>query len=243
MKSKTDKIIIIYLLIFVVLECAVHRKVVFMMDDFWYATNLVTGEPLSGIKDVLQSQAWHFMNWGGRNISHGVLQLLLMSDELCADILNIIVTFTLSYLICELADAKKVMYFCAVFFMLISLNGDVKLSMFWQAGSANYLYCTNWILLFIIIYLRQVKKPDAPALRGIVFWILPLGLISGWSNENMGPASFVCIFCKVSKKKGSGVDVAGKCSFPIWQYFGSSRSRQLCEKCFCRRESVFRGGV
>lgn len=220
MKSK-KYILAIGLLVFAVLELLVHRRVVFMMDDFWYATNLVTGEPLRSFTDVVQSQAWHFMNWGGRCISHGVLQLLLMSGELCADIFNIVVTFTLSYLICELADTKKLLHFSTVFFMLISLNGDVKLSMFWQAGSANYLYCTNWILLFIIVYLRHVKEADARPLKGVGFWIVPLGLISGWSNENMGPACFILTlmvivyFTKFLKKK-----------IPLWMWFGSAAS--LC---------------
>lgn len=227
MKKKIDKtqisngIILICFMVFVGLEFALHRKVVFMMDDLWYATNLSTGEPLSSIWDVFQSQAWHFMNWGGRSISHGVLQLVLMSGELCADILNMIVTFTLSYLICELADTKKLVSFCTVFFLLISLNGDVKLSMFWQAGSANYLYCTNWILLFVFVFMRQVKQPQAKALKGISFWILPLGLISGWSNENMGPASFVLTlmvivyFVRFLKRK-----------VPLWMWLGSAAA--LC---------------
>lgn len=207
--------IVVCTLIFALLEFGLHRKVVFMMDDFWYATNLVTGEPLASAGDVIQSQIWHFLNWGGRSITHGVLQFILMGGELFADVLNMIVTLTLCWMICELADAKNLMSFCTAFVLLVSLNGDVSRSMFWQSGAVNYLYSTNWILLFVLVYMRQVKNPEAKSLKGAGLWIIPLGLVSGWSNENMGPASFclslivIGYFVKFLNRK-----------VPAWMWFG-----------------------
>ncbi len=211
--------VIIGTIIYAVLEFLLHRKVVFMMDDLWYATNLETGAPLSGFGDVMQSQIWHFLNWGGRNVAHGVLQLTLMGGELFADILNLIMTLTLCLLICELAGTRNLLSFCTAFVLLISLNGDVKLSMFWQSGSANYLYTSTWILLFVLIYIRQVKDPEAKLLKGVTWWMIPLGLASGWSNENVGPASFclslivIWYFAKILKKK-----------VPVWMWTGSLAS-------------------
>lgn len=202
-----------------VYEFLLHRKYIFVWDDGWYATNLVTGEPLASIADVIESQIWHFMNWGGRCINHGLLQIVLMNGELFADVLNMVVTFTLCYLICELAGKKNLIYYCISFFLLIGLNTDVKLSMFWQSGSVNYLYSTNWILLFLIVYMRQVKNPEAGRLKGIEFWMIPLGLITGWSNENMGPACFttaiivILYFVKGLKKK-----------VPVWMWIGAFTS-------------------
>lgn len=214
-------VLFVCFLIEALLEFKVHRRFVFMRDDLWYTTNLVTGEPLAGIADVIESQLWHFQNWGGRNINHGLLQLVLMGGELFADILNMIVTCTLSFLICETAGKRNVKYFCLSFFLLISLNTDIKQSMFWQSGAANYLYSTNWVLLFIFLYLRQVRNPDAKQPWGITLWMIPLGLITGWSNENMGPASFAfCVmvlvyFGKLLKKK-----------VPVWMWLGAVSS--LC---------------
>ncbi len=45
------------LAVLIVMGFAAQRKVPFMMDDEWYCTNLVTGEPLAGLGDVL-SQAF-----------------------------------------------------------------------------------------------------------------------------------------------------------------------------------------
>ncbi len=198
MTTKTQKKHIIHILLLLfclttiaLAEFLLHRRFIFLWDDLWYSTNLVTNQPLHSLRDIWTSQCWHFMNWGGRNITHGLLQFIIMQGELFADILNLIVTFTLSYLICKLADTKSLLLFCISFFSLFTLNADIKLSMFWQSGSANYLYSTNWILLFLIVYLRELKESNARPLRLITLWILPLGLITGWSTENMGPACFI----------------------------------------------------
>lgn len=72
-----------------VVEFFMHRETAFMMDDIWYGTNLATGEPLRSLGDIVEGQIWHFMNWGGRSMTHAALQLTLMSGELAADRLSI----------------------------------------------------------------------------------------------------------------------------------------------------------
>lgn len=208
-----------FMILEAVLQFAFHRRYFFCKDDLWYATNLVTGEPLTGIADIIEGQVWHYFNWGGRSINHGLLQFVLMQGELFADILNIIVTFTLCYFICKLAGAKGIGVYCVSFFLLISLSTDIHLSMFWQSGAVNYLYPTNWILLFLLIYIRHVREPELRKLPGVELWIVPLGFITGWSNENMGPACFLATlmvifyWAKLLKKK-----------IPVWMWLGSVSS-------------------
>ena len=60
----------------------VNDAVPFMMDDLWYAEKLVSTEgpsgiPITSFKDIVESQIWHFYNWGGRSVTHGLLQVLL----------------------------------------------------------------------------------------------------------------------------------------------------------------------
>lgn len=219
-KLTNNKIIYPILMVCTLLEAfwefLLHKRFIFLWDDLWYSTNLVTGAPLSGISDIIEGQYWHYFNWGGRSINHSILQLTLMGGELFADILNLLVTFTLCYLICEIAGKKNIKYYCISFFLLISLNTDIKLSMFWQSGSVNYLYSTNWILLFLLINLRYVKNPDSKKIPGLSLLMLPLGLITGWSNENMGPACavtafIIIIYCfKYLKRKA-----------PLWMWSGA----------------------
>lgn len=196
-------------------EFKFHRRFTFLWDDTWYATDLVTGTPVQSIGDIIKAQYWHYFNWGGRTVNHGVLQFVLMQGELFADVLNIIITFLLSYIICKLANAKSLFTYCIAFISLISFNTDIKLSMFWQSGSVNYLYSSVWIFAFLLVYVRQIKKPEAKSLPLAFLWMFPLGLITGWSNENMGPASFLAAslaifyFIKKLRKKA-----------PLWMWTG-----------------------
>ena len=256
-----------------------HRAVPFMMDDLWYSTMLSDETPITSFADIVKSQVWHYNNWGGRSITHGILQLTLLLGERGADILNVAVTFLLAAVACVVAQNKKLPAFWAALALMLGLNANWKMSMFWQAGAANYLYITVFILLFAWCYLRELPDkgklfpgartifpvgkaagvgrsesvpgagvgrresvpgagvgrresvPEAEAgsgrtapggraensagntiagaehmaapeenqsggetfllpkpLPGIVLWILPLSVLAGWSNENMGPA-------------------------------------------------------
>lgn len=199
-----------------------HRAVPFMMDDLWYATLLSEETPIGSLGDIIKSQIWHYNNWGGRSITHGILQLTLLAGEHWADILNVIFTLLLCAMISVVADNRRLVTALMALSMLLGLNANWKMSMFWQAGAANYLYITVFILLFIYCYLKEVpdesgrhvanttessqqvgvqnrsgtQKKLTPegqpcGLPGITLWILPLGLIAGWSNENMGPVAWL----------------------------------------------------
>lgn len=186
-----------------------NKSVPFMMDDLWYSTMLFSEEPIHSLGDIVESQIWHYFNWGGRSIAHGILQLTLLAGEKVADILNVVVTILLGSMICVVAGVTKkengLFYLLAAIGMLLGFNANWKLSMFWQAGAANYLYITVFLLVFLYCYLREIPEEcrirereiasapteDKKNLSGINLWILPLGLIAGWSNENMGSALWI----------------------------------------------------
>ena len=186
-----------------------HREVPFMMDDLWYSTLLFEDTPISTLGDIVKSQVWHYYNWGGRSLTHGILQLTLLTGEVAADFLNVLMTLLLTWMLCVMAGNRSLFAFVGAFAMLVGLNANWKMSMFWQAGAANYLYITVFILFFLYCYLREIREEDeertiAP-LPGIGFWILPLGLLAGWSNENMGPAAWILaslvIFIMIRNKR------------------------------------------
>ena len=186
-----------------------HREVPFMMDDLWYSTLLFEDTPISTLGDIVKSQVWHYYNWGGRSMTHGILQLTLLTGEVAADFLNVLMTLLLTWMLCVMAGNRSLFAFVGAFAMLVGLNANWKMSMFWQAGAANYLYITVFILFFLYCYLREIREEDeertiAP-LPGIGFWILPLGLLAGWSNENMGPAAWILaslvIFIMIRNKR------------------------------------------
>lgn len=186
------------ILILAAVEWICHRRIPFMMDDLWYATNLATDRPLQGLADIVESQVWHFRNWGGRCVTHGLLQMTLMAGEPVADILNMAALLGLGWMICVTAGWRKPFAFLLASALVVALNANVKMSMFWQAGTVNYVYSSLWILGFLWPYLRQVEQPGRRSLRLIDLWILPLGLMTGWSNENMGPASLLTVIAAMA---------------------------------------------
>ena len=177
-------------------------KIPFMMDDLWYSTDLRDGSALDGIGDVIGSQVWHYMNWGGRSFTHAFLQLSLMSGERAADVINTVLTLTLVFFMCMLSrlsaekeayPGKATMYiteFALALGMLITCCPNFRMSMLWQAGCANYVYSSVWIVLFYIVYLRALD-PDKKDIPLACAFMPVLGLITGWSTENMGPSSCI----------------------------------------------------
>ena len=128
----------------------------FMMDDEWYSTLLYADTPIQNIRDIIHAQIWHYFNWGGRSMAHGLLQLILLCGEHWADIFNTGMTLLLSWLICEVSGR-----------------------------------------------------------RGFPLWILPLGLIAGWSNENMGPAVWILsLLVMILRRKDHK-------RIPLWMYLGN----------------------
>ena len=210
--DKTDKKITITALILFVISAAlvffVNHHVPFMMDDEWYSTLLYSDEKISSLSDIINAQIWHWHNWGGRSITHGLLQLILMCGESFADVLNTVFLFILSLsavLVSNTASGKMIKnpaYIAVTYGLILGLAANWKMSMFWEAGAANYLYITVFILLFIFCYLRELE--DSAPLKGITVWMIPLAIISGWSNENMGPVCFVLSVITeiILKKKG-----------------------------------------
>ena len=219
-EKKSKKILgiltIILLGISILVMYLTHRRVPFMMDDIWYSTMLSEDTPIRTFGDIVKSQIWHYKNWGGRSMTHGILQLTLLTGEQVADILNIIFTLLLAGSICLVARQRHLGAFFGATAMVLGLNANWKMSMFWQAGAANYLYITVFILLFVFCYLREVGEDTTVSpLPGIVFWILPLGILAGWSNENMGPAVWllsVAVILTTAKKKSK---------IPCWMLLGS----------------------
>ncbi len=224
MKHKNKKNIIlctaacILTLISICVIYAVHKEIPFMMDDIWYSTKLSSEEPIKNFADIVESQIWHYFNWGGRSMTHALLQLTLLSGETAADILNVAVTLLLCFVICLNAGIKSgggMPGIFAALSMLLGLNANWKMSMFWQAGAANYLYITVFIMLYLYCYLRELDDADclvsekgqpANKLFGITLWIIPLGILAGWSNENMGAAvwivSLLVIIIKLREHSG-----------------------------------------
>ena len=220
-KKKLTLTTLIILAITVVIVFITNRILVFMMDDIWYSTKLYSTEPITSLKDIIDAQVWHWHNWGGRSIAHGLLQLIIMCGNGFADVLNTLWLFLLSFVIIKVSETtpatigSKLIYITMTAGLLLGLSANWKMSMFWEAGAANYLYITAFLLFYIFCYLREVNG-EVKSLPGITFWMIPLALITGWSNENMGPTCLILsIIVMVILKKSTR-------KIPFWMIEGSA---------------------
>ena len=139
----------------------VNYEIEFMMDDEWYSTVLYADTPIRNLSDIIRAQIWHYFNWGGRSMAHALLQLILLAREHWADILNTGMTLLLGWLACMIADRRKLPYWFAALGMILGLNANWKMSMFWEAGAANYLYMAGFLLAFLFCYLKYEEKKSS----------------------------------------------------------------------------------
>lgn len=161
-------------------------------DDITYLYIYGETARISSLSDIIQSQINHYYMWGGRSVVHFIAQILLLLPSYVADILNTVMYMLYIYLIywhVKGKGANRISLFIlinlAVWF-LQPVYGDTIL---WITGSANYLWGTAFILLFLLPYrLYEGKRigmfKNILASIGILLW----GLIAGWTNENTAGA-------------------------------------------------------
>lgn len=180
-----------------------QREVPVMMDDEWYSTVLFSERRLASLQDILQAQVWHYKNWGGRTVAHTIAQfILLYLSEPVADALNVAMIVLLAWMINAVTGERRLAFVTLTVGFLHGLNANWKMSMYWQTGACNYLYTTVLILAFLWLYLRQGEMEQKKEIPGSLLLAPVLGLLSGWTNENMGPVVWVLtLFVMLLRRK------------------------------------------
>ena len=221
--TKKQKLTAIVGVLFIALTFVIiylgNRAVPFVLmgDDVWYSTKLFNEEPIRNLADIIAAQKWHFMNWGGRSIAHGILQMVILAGWDGANWINMIFSVILALMIYKVSGADKPIYIAFIWGLLFGLNANWIQTLCWHPGAANYLYMTSFILAFLWCYVRALEG-ETKALPGCIVWILPLGLIAGWSNENMGPTVWllslgIMVYLWVKEKR-----------FYVWMLLGNLAS-------------------
>lgn len=159
-----------------------------MMDDYDYSFSWSTGERLSGVADVLASQAAHYRLWGGRSVVHTLAQLFLWLGKPIFNAANAAMYVLLLLEILALAgygpgkaDCLRLLLAHGVLMLGVPFFGTVFL---WLDGACNYLWGTALALVPLLITQSEREGGffDAGWTRGI--WVLPAAFLAGWTNEN-----------------------------------------------------------
>lgn len=196
--SKLDKALFAFLILLIGTGMYIlNHYTTLIVDDYVYSFSRVTGEKITNVFSILQSEYNHYFTWGGRIVVHTIAQFFLMIDKKIFDVAN-----TFAYLAMVL-----VIYFHAVgslkiypfllilinlfFFLCIPVFGQVFL---WVTGACNYLWGPLLVLLYLIPYRMQYSK-NTPIITNNILCIAFsfFGIIASWTNENMSVTLVVLI--------------------------------------------------
>lgn len=206
-------ICVIFCLIFIL-----NRLYPLYADDWIYAFVFGENPPrrVSGLYDIITSQYNHYILWGGRSVVHAIAQGLLLSPPLLLDLINTSAFLLFIWVMYRIANKGNTIN--SSVFIIIALLVWFFLPLFtatviWITGSANYLWGTLIVLLFIAPYCIFFKTgvSSNSIWKALLFFIF--GIIAGWTNENMSVATIfmIAVLCIYQKRKGN---------LPYWMVCG-----------------------
>ena len=139
-----------------------QMKVPFMLEDLYYANNLVTGEPLKTFSDITMSIGCIYFWKGGSLVAGFILQLILMGGGYVADVINMLMMIGCAYLLFAQSRAthQRIFFSVYAFLLMIALNADWNNSYFRQFGAVNFFYPSILMLIVLNILSAMVDDPE-----------------------------------------------------------------------------------
>ncbi len=217
-KTKTRACWIVVIVICFTAIYPLNRLTPIISDDFAYLFIYGENGRITSIKDIIHSQINHYYMWGGRSVVHFIAQVLLMLPKYIADLLNTLVYLSyisLIYLHIKGSAKNSILLFLMVNLGVWFLQPVLGDTVFWLTGSANYLWGTWLILLFLLpfrLYRGRISTPILQILYSICIFIL--GILAGWTNENTAAAMLVIIIGFFIYYRSH------KWSIPVWAIAG-----------------------
>lgn len=158
--------------------------------------------PIASFRDIFDSQIEHYFHWGGRSVAHIIVQFFMWQGKIFFDFANTIVFITFVILILRLARSKNILW--TLVGLWICLPQFVP-TMLWLTGSCNYLWMTTLQLGFLL------------ALESRSRFLIPLGILAGWSNEAGAISIFIVslIYLRTKKDPIESREIFGMISLSI----------------------------
>ena len=168
-------------------------------DDYDYSMIWLTHEHIISFSDVVESLWRHYLFHGGRVVTVFCLDLFLWGGKGLFDFANALVF--LAFIVLLVIHARRDWRFwrepglLAVMGILAWLAlphfGEVAV---WKSGSTVYLWSSVFVALFLVPYnlhCKTIDKGDTPARHWLIVPMFALGVLAGWSVENLAVTVFV----------------------------------------------------
>lgn len=187
--TKIDKVLFVFFILLIGVGMYIlNHYTTLIVDDYNYSFSL--GHRTTGIMDILQNQYNHYFAWGGRVVVHTIAQFFLMYDKAVFDIANTVAYLAMVLVVYFHMVGKfkfypfLLLFINLLFFLCMPAFGQVFL---WVVGACNYLWGPFLVFLYLVPCRLQYSKATpviANKLLSVIFGLL--GVIAGWTNENLG---------------------------------------------------------
>ena len=182
----------------------------YFANDYRYFLVQGTGELVSSVSDIFVSQYRHYFEWGGRTVAHVIAQFLLwwgkplsgIVQGLCYVLLILFIYYN-AYGLKPTLRVRFVPIFIISLLLLLQLRryGEVVFNI---VSSANYLYTTTLVLIFLLPYRISMER-EVNGSWYLAPLMLLLGVLAGWTNENTAAAvaaglGLYLIYCLKERK-------------------------------------------
>ena len=189
----------------------------YVADDYTFSFSYATGQRLTGLFSVLESQWYHYFHWSGRFIIKCLAQGFTLLPKGVFNVLNAAVYTGLGLVLHRLALGQRRRYDPAVLalvylslWMVSPVFGQTNL---WMCGSVNYLWATFFCAAALLPYGLYLRRPFA-ARRWLAPACLAAGLVAGWASENTSAGLLVALVLSL------GFFLWRDKKAPLWAWLG-----------------------
>lgn len=184
-------------------------------DDYSYSFSYSTGERITGVDQIIDSQVAHYQKVNGRSVVHFLAQLFLLIGDKAFNVINTVFFLALLFLIyfhaCGSFKNFSLARFSVIAVLLFLSCPSFGQSFLWITGASNYMYGMLIILTFLLPYRKQVEKGSTryPVPAEIIMGVVCLlsGMIAGWTNENTSVAMIAIIIAYLAYFKIKSVRI------------------------------------
>ena len=168
-------------------------------DDYEYSLIWLTNQHIASLPDVMESLWRHYLLHGGRMVAFFFLDVFLLWGKGIFDIANALMFLILIVLLTIHArrdwrfwqEPRLFAVMGAFAWLSFPHFGEVAV---WKCGAAVYLWTGVFAALFLVPYnlqCRAMAQQTPPVRNWLIAPMLVLGVLAGWSVENLAVTVFV----------------------------------------------------
>ena len=191
-------------------------------DDYDYSMIWQTGRHIASLSDVMESLQRHYLLHGGRMAAFFFLDVFLLLGKGIFDVANALMFLVFIVLLTIHARRDGRFWQEPGIFAAMGILAWLSFPHFgevavWKCGAAVYLWTGAIVALFLVPYnlhCKTMDQGDTPARHWLIAPMFALGVLAGWSVENLAVTVFVLAagISWQAKRKGD---------LPLWMPAGT----------------------